>query len=159
MLKPLSRYSLIVTHVNLLLNIYIFSFFFFKKGRWKLHVAVFSLNVEFCCSRTRLLQPRAVFSGFATAPRIPLTAPASGVPGLCKNLTLSWAKQNYLHPYFAKKAPTFWYQTTRRAGNSHKYYFIFHSSLPLCQSQKFKANFIVNSATRLPPYWTFFWAV
>lgn len=48
-------------------------------GRWKLHVAVLSLYTEICRSSTRLLQPHTVFLGFAVAPRIPLTAPVSGV--------------------------------------------------------------------------------
>lgn len=48
-------------------------------GRWKLHVALLSLYMEICLSSTRLLEPHAVFSGFAVVPRIPLTAPVSGV--------------------------------------------------------------------------------
>lgn len=129
-------------------------------GRWKLHVAMLSLHTEFCCSNTRLLQPRAIFSGFAGAPGIPLTAPDSGVLGLCGNPRPQLSKPKFSTLLICKESPqvlTPDYQESKKT--SRIYFFIFLSSLPVCQSQKCKANFTVNSATKLSPSWTFFWAV
>lgn len=94
-----------------------------------------------------LLQPSAVFSGFTVAPRIPLPA-----PGVCKNPDPQMSNLKFSPVVVCKESTqilTCGYQESRK---QPQYYFLFLSSLPLCHSQKFKASFMVSSATKFSTY-------